>query len=193
MKDNRNESENEKPRGWKRLKNIVGEDTRGIFRLFVIVLLAFLSLTMAHYMLAELPKFDLKVALLALATVILTFLVAFTVGTYLAKIRLIGILDLRFGSRIEELDRGHKSMMAELAKVLETCIQLKELMKEGRDWLIDDQIVFELESNADEEISVLVPDFHYEFQAKYLEVIVNNLKNPAGPIYRYFVLVNLGN
>jgi len=181
------------PRMWDGLVSKIGEENRKIFGLFIVALLALIFLTLAHYMLAEVPKFDYKVWLLALATVFLTFMVALTVGTYLAKIRLIGVLDSSFSTRLQEFEKEYKSTIAALSKVLETCIQLKELMKEGREWLIDDQIVFELESKADEEISVLVPDFHYEFQARYLEVIVNNLKNPEGPTYRYFVLWNLSN
>lgn len=65
--------------------------------------------------------------------------------------------------------------------------QFYDMVEDEHDWLYNHEQILELEANTDSEILVLAPDFFYERQPQYEDVIVQNLLKPAVPTYEYFV------
>ena len=77
--------------------------------------------------------------------------------------------------------------------LIETCKQLRDMLKGDRGWILDDEAVSEIEIHADKQIIVVAPDLFYEKQERYLAVIVTNLAKEQGPIYRYVLPKDLDN
>lgn len=57
-------------------------------------------------------------------------------------------------------------------------------------WLYNHEQILQLEADTDSEILVMAPDFFYEQQPQYENVIIQNLLKPAAPVYEYFVPVS---
>lgn len=179
----------------RRLGQLLSEE---IIKIILMLLLIQVIVILSHYLVEQFLHFELKDWLISLASVIAFLIITIATGAYLAKMQIVDQLNTTLGSRIvdldelqsakvDELNAALKSKVEELDTVLNTCIQLKEIMKGDKDWLVDDEMIFKIESQTDEEILVMVPDFYYEENPKYLEVIVNNLSRENGPRYRYFV------
>jgi len=77
--------------------------------------------------------------------------------------------------------------------LIETCKQLRDMLKGDRGWILDDEAVSEIEAHADKQIIVVAPDLFYEKQQRYLAVIVTNLALDEGPIYRYVLPKDIDN
>jgi hypothetical protein len=65
--------------------------------------------------------------------------------------------------------------------------QIYTLLKTWHNWLYDNEEILEVEEQTDSEILVMAPDFYYEDQPRYEDVIVKNLLKPTTPTYEYFV------
>jgi hypothetical protein len=169
----------------KKINRILGEElVKTVALLFALQVVFILS----HHFMGEFLKFSWRDWFFSIGITLAIIFSAAAAAAYIGRTRLIDQLNAKLKLEVRNLEVSHANKLRELDKVLEACIQLKELMKEGQSWLVDDQLVFEIESDLEnDEILVLVPDFFYEFQEKYFEVIATNLKRDDGPTYRYFV------
>jgi hypothetical protein len=169
----------------KQINRVLSEELiKTVLILFALQVVFILS----HYFIGAFLDFSWRDWLFSIGTMLAIMVIAAASAAYIGRTRLIDQLNAKLKLQVENLELSHADKLRELEKVLEASVQLKELMKEGQSWLVDDQLVFQIESDLEnEEILVLVPDFHYEFQEKYFEVIATNIKRDDGPTYRYFV------
>lgn len=155
------------------LRGILRSD---LIKIGVMAFAVFIGVFLLGTLVGSLRGLTLSQFLATAGAVLVIVLVAVAAASHLAKL-----------SIIDHLNETLTGRLADLGGLIETCKELKEMMKEGRAWLLDDEAVLALEQETDDEVLVIAPDLHYEFQPRYRDVVLANLLRPGGPRYRYVV------
>lgn len=158
------------------LKDISSTFRSTSIKALILLPAALFALLAAGHMSGVFSKLSARDMLWTLGTLVFADLLAIIIAVSVARLVIIDKLEAGIATKVDQID-----------KLLVTCRELKQLMKENKSWLIDDTEVFEIEAAADEEILVISPDLHYENQEEYLKVIIGNLKRPDGPTYKYLL------
>ncbi len=145
--------------------------------MLVVVLALFLSLS---YLTSKVLKtIGLKEVALVLGLMVLLAALSCVASAILARLH----LEKRLGIALNEVRQAADRLKHEAA----TVIQLVNLLKGEKTWLVADREVYAIEASADLSIDVVAPDLYYEEQLEYQEVIARNISMTSGPTYRYLV------